>query len=102
MIGPFDCAMFMPVDSVSLDCTGTSARAALPNVKADTLCISNPGSECVFVALGDGDVEATTASAEIPPGTFFFTVPPTGCPTHIAGITAGNCIALRASVGSAV
>ncbi len=94
---------------VSVACTGTSARAAFPTlangVRADTILITNTGTDVIFVALGDSSVVATAACMAVEPGTMTVNMPNAGssaAPSYIAGITGGGSYTLQATLGNSV
>lgn len=112
MSGPFECPAFTPLNGglgVTIACTTSSDRAAFPTlangVRADTIAITNAGTEVIFVALGDSGVVATTACMAVPPGTYFVNMPNAGsssAPGYIAAITASSTSTLQASLGNSV
>ncbi len=112
MSGPFECPAFTPLNGglgVNVPCTVASARAAFPTlangIRADTIAITNAGTEVIFVALGDSGVTATTACMAVPPGTYFVNMPfagSSGAPSYIAGITASSTSTLQATLGNSV
>jgi hypothetical protein len=95
---------FEPTGGVSLACTTASARMALSG-HGPQVVVTNYGSVVAFVAFGVGDVEATTSSKAVLPGTeIALTIPHTNTnqtnpATHVAGITATSTTTLQISQG---
>ena len=109
MSGPFECPAFTPLNGglgVSIAATGTAANATFPTlangVRADTIAITNAGTDVIYVALG---ITATTACMAVPPGTYFVNMPNAGssaAPAYISAITGGTAQTLQATLGNSV
>ena len=110
MPGPFECPAFTPLNGglgVSITAvSGSATNGTFPTlangVRADTIAITNAGTDTVYIGLG---VTATTACMAIPPGTYFVNMPNAGsssAPTYISGIAVSGSHLVQATLGNSV
>lgn len=105
-MSPDDGVLFSPVNGglgATLTCTGSSSSVALPTPTLGTVfCITNTGTDYVWLAFGNSGVVATSSYLAFPPGLTYIGIPNargSGAPTHVAGISGGSSIVVQISSG---
>lgn len=93
---------FKPSGGASLACTGSTGSVALAGTGEQVL-VTNAGSAAVYIEMGASAVTATTAGLPVLPGTqVLLTIPESSAgtrATHLAGITDGNSVTIKAYTG---
>jgi len=109
MAANFECPAFTPLNGglgVALTVTSVASQGTFPTLanglRADTIAITNAGTDTVYIGLG---ITATTACMAIPPGTYFVNMPNAGsgtAPAYISGIAVSGSHLVQATLGNSV